>query len=561
MVYALEIVAAVAALSSSGLANAAPSYGNTKSFLTDINQISQYWGQISPYTDNPDSFFGVDDVGLPDGCQIEQVHSLQRHAQRFPTSQFDDGSNTERFAAKVHNFTQANPSSKFTGGLNFLNTYEYIMGESYLTGLGANTEFASGVSFWNRYGRTLYNATKGQLQYNATFVNGTARPKPVLRTTSQSRIENSQISWALGFFGSSYQQTPDPTLENFVNGSLFDVVIIPEGGQENNTLASYDSCLAEYATDAEGYMGDYDLVFQYLPLYLADATARMNLNAPHGFNFNVNDTYAMQMLCAYENAYIQQSDFCNFFTEAEWDGFELTLDAQYYYDYSWGQPTGRAQGLGYQQELIARLTNQLIMSSNSSVNSTLTNNEKDFPLGRPFYADFTHDDIIISVLTSMSVDYFREHPNLHQFPPDPKRHFFLSHMTPFGARLTTEVVGCSSADPKAVHDHRTYYTPSQYGYDASNAPHKFLRMRLNSGIVPLNTIRTGECEGRTDGLCAMDKFLASQEKAVKLANYDFACFGNYTITNPFNENDYDGTVAEDTPGIVVYPGQLKPTAA
>lgn len=41
--------------------------------LTDINTISQYWGQISTYRDNDEALFGVQNVGLPDGCQIEQV--------------------------------------------------------------------------------------------------------------------------------------------------------------------------------------------------------------------------------------------------------------------------------------------------------------------------------------------------------------------------------------------------------------------------------------------------------------------------------------------------------
>lgn len=170
---------------------------------------------------------------MPDGCQVEQVHTLQRHAQRFPTSYFDDGPNDERFAAKVANFTKAHRGSKFSGPLSFLNSYEYQMGEGYLTGIGAQTEFASGVQFWNQYGRLLYNASIGQLYYNGTYLNGTARPKPVLRTTSQARIENSQISWALGFFGPSFQETADPKLSAFTNGSLFDVVIIPEGGTES----------------------------------------------------------------------------------------------------------------------------------------------------------------------------------------------------------------------------------------------------------------------------------------------------------------------------------------
>nr|POF17791.1 sh3 domain-containing protein [Quercus suber] len=511
--------------------------------------------QISPYRDNDERFFGVDDIGLPDGCQIEQVHSLQRHAQRFPTGGFDDGVNNENLAAKVYNWTVAHPDATFTGPLAFLNTYRYQMGRSYLTNIGATTEFQAGATFWNRYGRTLYNATVGQLQYNATYQNLTARPKPVLRTTGQSRIENSQINWALGFFGPSFYETPIPDLDNFVNGSLFDVVIIPEGGTENNTLASYDSCFADDITTI-GSLGDLDLIQQYVPLYIGEATARVNQYAPAGFRFSDNDTYAMQSICAYENGYLGQSDFCTLFTADEWAGFEQTLDIEYYYDYSFGNPTGRAQGLGYQQELLARLTNQYITSSNSSVNSSLTDNPAAFPLGRPFYADFTHDDIIISTLTSMSVDYFREHPNLQQYPPDPNRHFILSHLTPFGARLITEVVGCASATPAAVHDHRTAYTPSQYGYDPANAPHKFLRMRLNNALVPLDTIRTGECLGRTDGLCPLPAFLASQYTAQTLANYDFACFANYSIIRPTNGNDYDGTIDAQTGGIVLSEGTL-----
>jgi hypothetical protein len=38
--------------------------------LTDISKISRYWGQISPYADNPENYFGVDYIGLPEGCQI-----------------------------------------------------------------------------------------------------------------------------------------------------------------------------------------------------------------------------------------------------------------------------------------------------------------------------------------------------------------------------------------------------------------------------------------------------------------------------------------------------------
>ena len=413
------------------------------------------------------------------------------------------------------------------------------MRESYLTGLGAVTEVAAGVTFWNRYGRTLYNASLGQLEYNATYTNGTARRKPVLRTTDQSRIQNSEINWALGFFGTSFQVTPDPTLENFT--SPYDVVIIPEGGTENNTLASYDSCPNDNV-DSIGFIGDDD-VFSYIPKYLTNATARLQQYVPSSLKLTTNDTYAMQSICAYETQYIGQSDFCGLFTAEEWAGFELTLDIEYFYDYAWGNPTGRAQGIGWTQELLARLQNQYIPVSNSSVNSSYDNNAEQFPLGEPFYADFSHDDIIISVLTALSIDYLRQPPDLNTVPPAKNRTFVLSNLTPFGGRLIAEVIGCGCADPAEQSKARTQYYPAQYGYDPNNAPHKFIRMRVNNGILPLSSIPGGACAGRQDGMCEMGDFLKAESNATNLANYQYACFANFTIDNAANPGkDYDGTI-------------------
>jgi hypothetical protein len=133
----------------------------------------------------------------------------------------------------------------------------------------------------------------------------------------------------------------------------------------------------------------------------------------------------------------------------------------------------------------------------------------------------------------------------------------MSRITPFGAKLITEVIGCAAPDPVAVRDRRTYYYPEQYGYDKSNATNKFVRMRLNNGILPLDTIRGGKCEGRSDGLCKLEDFLASQADAEELANYDYACFTNYTLNEPLDGNDYDGRIDEATPGVTVNPGRLE----
>lgn len=146
----------------------------------------------------------------------------------------------------------------------------------------------------------------------------------------------------------------------------------------------------------------------------------------------------------------------------------------------------------------------------------------------------------------MSLEYLHDPVSLTQFPPNPHRHFILSNLTPFGGRLITETIGCSIANPSPVRKHRTQYTPTQYGYDPKNATHKFVRMRLNNGILPLNTIKGGKCgnatSGRVDGMCAMEGFLESQSKAFEESQYAYACFGNYTIKNATSGMDYDGTI-------------------
>lgn len=252
------------------------------------------------------------------------MSTLQRHAQRFPDSV--DGKFTGGFAEKLANFTKNHAKPGFTGPLAFLNTNSYIMNDTgLLTGIGAATEFSRGVAFWNQYGRTLFNASVSQLQYDPIFAsNGSARPKVTLRTTGQSRIENSQINWALGFFGPSFNSTPYPELTQWT--SPFDVVIIPEGGTENNTLASYDSCTNDNSDDNGRIASRHQDA--YKQIYLHAAVKRLQAHAPQGFNLTVGDLYAMQMTCAYEHGYIGMSDFCHAFTEHEWAGFENMLDLQ-----------------------------------------------------------------------------------------------------------------------------------------------------------------------------------------------------------------------------------------
>jgi hypothetical protein len=151
----------------------------------------------------------------------------------------------EPFAAKFKNVTSAHPSAQFKGPLEFLNSWTYQLGKGLLIGPRSVTEFTAGVRFWTQYGRLLYNATAGQPGYNVSSVK---RKNPVLRTTSQARILESAEYWATGFFG-------------FNSTDSYDLLIIPEGGTENNTLASYDSCTND-GNSGIYYIGDHAAVSQ-----------------------------------------------------------------------------------------------------------------------------------------------------------------------------------------------------------------------------------------------------------------------------------------------------------
>lgn len=202
-----------------------------ESTIGDVDYISHHWGQLSTYKYNTPDLFGVKQVGLPDGCQIEQVHLLQRHAERFPhPGDAQDGLNIEKFTAKAVEIIKA--GKRFKGPLAFLNSWRNILGGEYLTGTGAMAEIASGVQFWNLYGRLLYNASEGQLGYQPEDVDR----RPLLRTPSQSRMHNSMTNWALGFFGPSYQENAQ-FASNWTKA--FRTLIVPEvePGPWNNTLA------------------------------------------------------------------------------------------------------------------------------------------------------------------------------------------------------------------------------------------------------------------------------------------------------------------------------------
>ncbi|KAJ5730843.1 uncharacterized protein N7483_005351 [Penicillium malachiteum] len=470
------------------------------------------WGNLSPYKDA--DRFNVT-KGFPTQCELSQVHVLHRHAERYPGETIGDGLNMTIFANKLAEYAKKNPKSKVaTGPLEFLNSWEDTLGYNDLLPTGAGTEVSAGAGFWSQYGRLLYRAEGAQANWNNSlnvWPNGTARAKPTFRTTSYPRILESALWWLSGFFSNTDANS---------SSSNYNLVIIPEEDGFNNTLSPTSAC----TMGAQDPVGSYDLILAYQPYVTTGALERFSNYFPTDFGLNISDVWGMMNFCPYEYAALGASSFCSLFTEQEWRNFEYALDIEYYGNFGFGSPSGRAQGIGYVQELAARLESRLIMSSDSSINYTYDDNTKDFPLHQPMYMDMTHDNTIVSVLTALGLEYFNYGP--YGLPLNatkaPRRTFHLSDIAPFGAHLDFEVWTCADEGSLETLQPQMYKNP-----DLSSEPdtQQYIRLVLNNAPVPFDGF--APCNGSVNGFCPLENFLSHISQLTEEAQYDAACFGDY----------------------------------
>ncbi|KAA8634608.1 hypothetical protein SMACR_02975 [Sordaria macrospora] len=428
--------------------------------------IFDMMGFLTPYT--PSTGFGVDEWPLPEGAEIIWLQMVSRHGSRYPTG----GSNVESFGARL-----ANATGKFnaTGELEFMNNWKYQMGTEILVPRGRQELFDSGVLHAYMYS-SLYDP----------------ETKIIARTTTQDRMMKSAENFLAGMFGLEW--THNVTLE-----------VIIEGYRLNNSLAGYMNC-PNGTEDGPGSVAR-DI---WVGSYLKDATERFS-KLVTGYNWTVDDTYAAQTLCAYDTVANGYSRFCSLFTYEEWIGFGYSHDLQFYGNSAFGSETGRAVGIGFQQEVLARLQNHTIAYSETQLNTTLDNNTVTFPLNQSLYLDFSHDTNIISILTAFGLTQFEQDLPTDVYPGD--HNFTVSHITPFGARLDIEII----KTPKPVKADRS-------GYEDQGEETKYVHFVLNQRTVPLGWSHP-ECDAeRVDGWCEFETFLKVQEKMPGLAKYTEVCF-------------------------------------
>ena len=130
-----------------------------------------------------------------------------------------------------------------------------------------------------------------------------------------------------------------------------------------------------------------------------------------------------------------------------------SMDLYFWYGSAFGSPVSRVQGIGYVQELVARLTHTPIPVHNSSTNATLDDNETTFPLGQALYVDATHEVVVLngkqrpvhsvpmlpmtppSVITALNLSNFAVDGPLPADHMPEHRAFKSSHLAPFATNI------------------------------------------------------------------------------------------------------------------------------
>ena len=383
---------------------------------------------------------------------------LSRHGARDPTA-----SKTAQYSALIARIHSAVPAASLRGGYAFLANYTYTLGADQLTRFGQQEMINSGIKFFDHYSQLTANST------------------PFIRASSESRVVESAQNFSQGFHSArlASKAPSDPT-------HPFPIVVISEDDGSNNTL-NHGLCTA-FESGPDSDIGS-NAQATWSSIFIPPIQARLNANLP-GANFSAQDTISMMDLCPFNTVASPTgtlSPFCALFTDDEWKSYDYYETLGKYYGYSHGNPLGPTQGVGWVEELLARLTSNHSYVRDglyTSVNHTLDDNTSTFPLGDEVkvYADFSHDNDITSALAALGLynvsstngmlsDVTRE-------DPESIGGYSAAWTVPFAARVYVERMACAGEREHLV------------------------RVLVNDRIVPLIG-----CDVDTLGRCRLSEFV------------------------------------------------------
>lgn len=419
-------------------------------------EITHFWGQYALWFSVPSEV----KVAPPKGCSVSFASVLSRHGGRDPTS-------GKAMAYRLMIAQIQNTSTQYPDEFAFLKNYIYNLGVDQLTDVGRQEMVNSGAHFYKRYSKIL------------------AEKPPFVRSSGQDRVVESANKWLQGYAESAKNATP-ATID----------VTIPEGAGINNTLSHEICTLFEDGPNSE--LGDsaQDIwVSKFVPPIQA------RINAKLGTNLSTTATIYLMDMCPFDtltSSTAAVSPFCALFTVDEWHQYDYYETLGKYYGYGNGNPLAPTQGVGYVNELLARLT-ETPVDDHTNSNTTLDSDPTTFPLGRKVYADFSHDNDMTAIFAALGL-YNSTKPlaNSTIEGTNVTSGYSAAWTVSFAARMYVEKLICDGEKEESV------------------------RVIINDRVMPLEF-----CGGDKDGKCSLSKFVESQSFARGGGHWD-QCFANST---------------------------------
>jgi hypothetical protein len=388
---------------------------------------------------------------MPGGCTPTFAQLLSRHGARYPTAP-----KSAAYAALIRKIQSK--TTEYSKEYAFLRNFTYDLGADDLTAFGRSQLVDSGTKFYRRY---LELARESN---------------PFVRAAGSDRVIASADFFINGFHDS---KKTDPNSNNGHIRPELSVIISEEPGS-NNTL-DHGEC--KRFEDDHGFS---EIEKQFGDAFVPAILSRVNSNLV-GADLTAEELIYLMDLCPYQTVAdtpgaTDLSPFCSLFSLDEWTSYDYLRSLEKYYHHGPGNLLGATQGVGFVNELIARLTRTPVKDS-TTVNHTLDCDPKTFPLDRTLYADFSHDNIMVSIFTALGL--FNSTPPLLTTAiqtPEELNGYAASWAVPFGAHAYVEKMKCNS-------------TPA--------LNEEYVRILLNDRVVPLHGCAVDDL-----GRCRLDDFVA-----------------------------------------------------
>ncbi|RLN37309.1 hypothetical protein BBJ28_00013964 [Nothophytophthora sp. Chile5] len=369
----------------------------------------------------------ADDVALDATCVVDQVHMIMRHGTRYPSSGSYSG--VKSFADTVTEYLSwANMSDTMAEELEFLKTWNLTdlipnptIEVDNITALGLQEAYDVGTTMRTKYA-DLYNSQE------------------TVWTNAKERVVRTANSFMAGFHGDDWDT------DLLVQVSNTDLTL---GG---NTLTPIDTCANFAGAESSG-----QTVFASATGW-QDAVAERLESLWPGFGFSTGVALTVMDLCMYQRNFLGKDhlEFCQIFTDDEWESYGYHKDLGYYYGSGYGVELSATAGFPY-AEAVTKLLNE----------TETTYCQKIFPA-------FSQDTQLNVMYSGFGLNYDETYPT---DAINATRNFRSSRVVAMGSRMVTERITC--------------------GTDS------YVRFNINEQVVPLPSCQSGP--GLT---CPLDEFMA-----------------------------------------------------